>query len=45
MNRGWLPSLIGLVLGVAGGLTYAWAIDPVELVGSSPAALRADFQA
>ena len=45
MNRGPLPLLIGLLLGVVGGLTYASAIDPVELVGSSPAALHADVQA
>lgn len=45
MNRGLLHLLIGLALGVAGGLTYAWAIDPVELVGSSPGALRAEDQA
>jgi len=45
MNRGPWPLLIGLLLGVVGGLTYAWAIDPVEFVGSSPAALHSDVQA
>jgi hypothetical protein len=35
----------GFVLGLIGGLTYAWTIDPLEFVGTSPAALRADFQA
>lgn len=45
MSRGPFPLLVGLLLGVVGGLTYAWAIDPVEFVGSSPAALQLDFQA
>jgi len=45
MSRGPLPLLLGLALGVTAGLTYAWAIDPVEFVGTSPAALRTDFQA
>ena len=45
MSRGPWPLLVGLLLGVAGGLTYAWAINPVEFVGSSPAALRSEFQA
>jgi len=45
MSRGLLPLLIGLALGVIGGLTYAWAIDPVELVGGAPAAMSADAQA
>jgi hypothetical protein len=45
MSRGALPFLAGVALGLAAGLTYAWAIDPVQFVGTSPAALRADFQA
>lgn len=45
MSRRGLPLLGGLVLGLIGGLTYAWTIDPLEFVGTSPAALRADFQA
>ena len=45
MNRGLWPLLVGLILGIVGGLTYAWAIDPVEFVGSPPAALHSDVQA
>ncbi|MCB0077413.1 MAG: hypothetical protein KDD73_08290 [Anaerolineales bacterium] len=29
-NRWLLPLLLGLIIGVAGGLTYAWVIDPAE---------------
>ncbi|HET7010328.1 MAG TPA: hypothetical protein VFI11_06100 [Anaerolineales bacterium] len=45
MSRGILPLLVGIALGLAGGLTYAWVIDPVQFTSTSPAALRADFQA
>jgi len=46
MSRGsWAPVLAGLVLGVAGGVFYAWRIDPVEYTDTAPASLRADFQA
>lgn len=43
--RAWLPVVLGLIVGIAGGLYYAWAIDPVEYTDTSPASLRADFKA
>jgi len=46
VNRGhWLPILAGLVLGIGGGLFYAWRVDPVEYTDTAPASLRADFEA
>jgi len=45
MNRlGNLAILVGLILGVAGGLYYSWAINPVEYIDSSPDSLREDFK-
>jgi hypothetical protein len=40
-----LPLIAGLVLGLAGGLYYAWRIDPVEYTDTAPASLRPDFRA
>ncbi|MCA9969878.1 MAG: hypothetical protein KC425_06670, partial [Anaerolineales bacterium] len=37
--------LFGLLLGLAGSLTYAWLIDPVVLVDASPARLGPDDRA
>jgi hypothetical protein len=39
---GWL--LLGLVLGLAGSLYYAWIVDPVIFVNASPARLTADYR-
>lgn len=39
-----LRPLLGLVLGAALGLLYAWVISPVEYVDASPEILRADFK-
>ena len=39
-----LPLLIGLVLGAAIGLLYAWVISPVTYVDASPDILRADYK-
>jgi hypothetical protein len=36
--------LLGLLLGVIGGLTYAWLVDPVVFVDASPARLSDDYQ-
>lgn len=45
MNRGsWLPFLLGLLAGIAGGIYYAWAVDPVEYFDTAPTALREDFR-
>lgn len=42
--KGLLAIAVGLVLGLALGLTYAWVIDPVELYNTTPAYLRWDYQ-
>lgn len=44
MNRGWLPLILGLLLGLVGGLYYAWIVDPVEYVDTAPTTLRRDFR-
>lgn len=44
MRRGgFLILAIGLILGLAGGLYYSWAITPVEYVDTAPTSLREDF--
>ncbi len=46
MSRsGWFPILIGIGLGLAGGLYYAWIVNPVEYTDTAPDSLRADFRA
>ena len=46
MNReGWIPLAIGVVLGIALGVYYAWVISPVEYVETAPASLRAEYKA
>ena len=46
MSRsGWFPFLIGIGLGLAGGLYYAWILNPVEYTDTAPDSLRADFRA
>lgn len=42
---GWLGMLVGVTLGLAAGLYYAWAINPVAYMETAPASLRADFRA
>lgn len=44
MRWGKLSFIIGLLLGVAAGLYYSWAISPVEYIDSSPDSLREDFK-
>lgn len=44
MSR-WVGFLIAVILGVAAGLYYGWAIDPVEYVDTSPDSLLIDYQA
>ncbi|MCJ7823684.1 MAG: hypothetical protein MUP44_02170 [Anaerolineales bacterium] len=45
MNRlGSFALIIGVILGIAGGLYYSWAINPVEYIDSSPDSLREDFK-
>ena len=42
-QSGWLPLLLGLGLGLAGGLFYSWIVNPVEYVETAPGSLREDF--
>ncbi len=42
---GWIAVILGLVLGAAAGVTYAWKIDPVAYVDTAPGSLRSDFRA
>ncbi|MBN1487600.1 MAG: hypothetical protein JW981_08155 [Anaerolineae bacterium] len=44
MKKGGLLLLIGVVLGVAAGLTYAWVLNPVQYYDSYPAMLQADYR-
>lgn len=43
-ERGHWYLLTGLIIGLILGLVYAWVIQPVEYVDTSPASLRADFK-
>ncbi|HLF81400.1 MAG TPA: hypothetical protein VI410_06490, partial [Anaerolineales bacterium] len=43
-QSGWLPLLLGLGLGLAGGLFYSWIVNPVEYVETAPGSLREDFR-
>ncbi len=45
MNRAGLgPLFLGVLAGICLGLLYGWVVQPVRLVDTSPASLRADFQ-
>lgn len=43
--KAFLSLLLAFGLGLAGGLVYAWAVNPVSYTDTSPASLRADFRA
>ncbi|MFN2197903.1 MAG: hypothetical protein ACK2UW_17415 [Anaerolineales bacterium] len=43
MSR-WVGFLIALILGITAGLYYAWVIDPVEYVDTSPDTLLIDYK-
>ena len=43
--KGAAALLVAFALGLAGGLVYAWAINPVSYTDTSPASLRGDFRA
>ncbi len=43
-RNGWILLGISFVLGIAGGLYYAWNINPVAYVDAAPSSLRQDFQ-
>jgi hypothetical protein len=40
----WLALILGSMIGVGGGLYYAWFLNPVNLVNIAPAQLNADDQ-
>jgi len=44
LSSRWAALVIGLVVGLALGLVYTWAIAPVELVSTYPALLRTDYR-
>ena len=41
----WNVLIVGLIIGLAGGLVYAWALAPVEYADTYPPFLRKDFRA
>jgi len=43
-RRGSWYLLTGFILGVVGGLVYAWVISPVKYIDAAPNALREDFK-
>jgi hypothetical protein len=44
LNRYFLI-VFGLVLGIAIGLVYAWVVQPIHIVESTPNTLREDYRA
>jgi hypothetical protein len=40
----WLSLLIGLGLGLAVGLVYTWALNPVQFYNTAPADLRSEYR-
>ncbi len=44
MRRLPWEALVGLFVGLAAGLIYAWVISPIRYVDTTPATLRADFK-
>ncbi len=43
-RRGPWYLLTGLIIGIALGLVYAWAIRPVQFINTFPSTLRADYK-
>jgi hypothetical protein len=43
MSR-WVGFFIAVILGVAAGLYYAWVLDPVEYMDTSPDSLLFDYK-
>ncbi len=41
----WIAFLVAIVLGLAAGLYYGWAISPVAYVDTAPNTLREDYKA
>jgi hypothetical protein len=44
MSR-WIRFFIVLAIGIAAGLFYAWKLNPVRIVDTSPDMLRQDYKA
>ncbi len=44
MRRVLISSLLALLIGLAGGLAYAWVLAPLRSVDTSPSTLRSDFK-
>lgn len=44
LGKPLVAGIIGLVVGLALGIFYAWVIDPVEYVGAGPADMRPEEQ-
>lgn len=42
-DRG-LSLILGILLGIAGGLYYAWVVSPAKFVDAAPASLRQDYK-
>src|SRR5690348_17205375 len=40
----WLVLIVSLLIGIAGGLSYAWFLNPVNLVDVAPSQLQPDDQ-
>jgi hypothetical protein len=40
----WIIILTAFLIGIGMGLTYGWAIDPVEFFDLTPDTLRADYK-
>jgi len=45
LSSNWIRIFISLALGIAAGLVYGWAIDPVEYTDVTPGVLREDYRA
>ena len=41
----WFPLVFGILLGLALGVYYAWVVNPVEYLETSPAALQDEYKA
>ena len=40
----WIGFFVAIVIGVAAGLYYGWAVNPVEYIDTSPDSLRIDYR-
>jgi hypothetical protein len=44
MRRAWVVLAAAFAIGLAGGLYYAWGVNPVEYVDSAPVSLRQPYR-